>query len=98
MQFHNDRSRARTRLRDKEDYMRSPTLPGPLDGPFEGNTSSPPWRGPHDPLECRGCGSSLVGRRVGVKRETSRGIATVVETFECRCSKRRHIEREVAAR
>jgi hypothetical protein len=65
---------------------------------YRGRTSTPAWRLPHDALECRGCGSSLVGRREAVWRDTSRGIALVVETFRCRCGRGRRVERqEVAA-
>jgi hypothetical protein len=49
---------------------------------FLGRTSRPPWRAPHDPLTCRGCGSSLAGRREAVRRDTSKGIAFIVETFQ----------------
>lgn len=66
--------------------------------PFEGRTSRPPWRSPHDTLDCRGCGSSLVGRREAVRHQTTRGIRYVVETFRCRCGRGRQIKREVAAR
>jgi hypothetical protein len=65
--------------------------------PFEGRTSTPPWRRPYDPLECRGCGSSLVGRREAVRRQTTRGISMVTEVFRCRCGKGRHVKREPAA-
>ena len=64
---------------------------------FLGRTSSPPWRAPHDPLTCRGCGSSLHGRREAVRRDTSKRIAFVVETFTCPCNRRRRIRREVPA-
>ena len=65
---------------------------------FLGRTSAPPWRQPHDTLDCRGCGSSLAGRREKVWRTTTRGVCVVVEVFRCRCGKGRHIKREVAAR
>jgi hypothetical protein len=64
---------------------------------YLGATSRPPWRPPHDPLTCRGCGSSLAGRREAVRRDTSKGIAFIVETFKCPCNRRRRIRREVAA-
>ena len=67
------------------------------DAEFFGKTSTPPWQKPYDELTCRGCGSSLVGRRTGMKRDTSKGIALVVETFKCRCERERRIRREVAA-
>jgi len=67
------------------------------DRPYGGRTSSPPWRRPYDPLECRGCGSSLVGRREAVRQQTTRGIRFVTEVFRCKCGKGRHIRREVAA-
>lgn len=67
------------------------------DTAYRGSTSRPPWRPPHDPLTCRGCGSSLHGRREAVRRDSSRGIVFVVETFMCRCNRRREIKREVAS-
>jgi hypothetical protein len=78
--------------------MRTSTVAHHLDtADYYGRTSARPWQKPYDELSCRGCGSSLVGRRIGVKRDTSRGIATVVETFKCRCLRERRIKREVAA-
>jgi hypothetical protein len=62
-----------------------------------GRTSTPPWRRPYDPLACRGCGSSLVGRREAVRQQTTRGLCFVVDVFRCRCGRGRHIKREVAA-
>ena len=67
------------------------------DSPYSGGTSAVPWQRPHDPLTCKGCGSSLYGRRETIRRDTSKGIAFVVETFRCRCSRRREIKREVVA-
>ncbi len=67
------------------------------DNPYRGTTSSPPWRRPHDPLACKGCGSSLYGRREAVRGDTSKGIATVVEVFRCRCGRGRRVKLEVAA-
>ena len=64
---------------------------------YEGRTSSPPWRRPYDPLECRGCGSSLIGRREAVRRDTTKGIRYVTEIFRCRCGRGRHVRREVPA-
>jgi hypothetical protein len=63
---------------------------------FLGRTSAPPWRRPHDPLECKRCGSSLAGRREAVGRDTTRGIRFVTEVFRCRCGRGRHVKREVA--
>ena len=65
--------------------------------PFLGRTSTPPWRPPHDPLTCRGCGSSLAGRREAVRRDTTKGIQWVTEVFRCRCGRGRHVKREVIA-
>lgn len=65
------------------------------DTAYEGRTSGLPWSGPRPPLECTRCGSSLIGRRVGLKRQTTRGIREVVETFKCGCGRRRHVRREV---
>jgi hypothetical protein len=65
------------------------------DNPYRGRTSTPPWRLPHDTLECRGCGSSLVGRREAVRQQTTRGLCFVVDVFRCKCGKGRHIRREV---
>ena len=64
--------------------------------PFQGRTSSLPWRLPHDPLECRRCGSSLAGRRQAVRNTTRRGTTYLVEVFRCRCGRGRHVRREVA--
>jgi hypothetical protein len=67
------------------------------DSPFGGRTSAVPWEGPRPSLECKRCGSSLVGRREAVKRQTTRGIQLVVETFRCRCGRGRRIQRQGAA-
>ena len=64
---------------------------------YLGRTAAVPWQPPHDPLECRGCGSSLAGRREAVRRQTTRGLCLVVEVFRCRCGRGRHVRREVAA-
>ena len=64
------------------------------DTPFEGRTSSVPWRQPHDTLECRRRGSSLAGRREAVEKVTTRGVCLVREIFRCRCGKGRWIERQ----
>jgi hypothetical protein len=62
---------------------------------YLGRTSAPAWRQPHDPLSCRHCGSSLHGRRASEQyRQTSLGIAVVIEVFRCRCQRERRIERE----
>jgi hypothetical protein len=66
--------------------------------PYHGQTSSRPWRLPHDTLDCKRCGSSLAGRREAVRRDTTRGIRFVTEIFRCRCGRGRHIRREVATR
>jgi hypothetical protein len=63
---------------------------------YLGRTSSPPWRRPHDLLACKGCGSSLAGRREAVRRDTTKGIRFVTEVFRCRCGRGRHVKREVA--
>lgn len=65
--------------------------------PFAGRTSTPPWRQPHDPLDCRRCGSSLHGRREAVRRDTTKGIRFITEVFRCRCGRGRHVKRELAA-
>jgi hypothetical protein len=64
---------------------------------YLGRTAAVPWRLPHDPLECRGCGSSLVGRREAVRRDTTKGIRLITEIFRCRCGRGRHVKREVSA-
>ena len=74
--------------------MQLPNNTVPDWGDYRGKTSSPPWRLPHDTLDCRVCGSSLVGRREAVRRRTTRGVAVVVEVFRCRCGRGRHIKRE----
>ena len=63
---------------------------------YRGRTAAVPWRLPHDTLSCRGCGSSLVGRRESVRRDTTQRIRSVTEIFRCRCGRGRRIEREVA--
>ena len=68
------------------------------DSPYRGSTSAVPWQRPYDSLSCRRCGSSLTGRREGVRHNTTaRGVAVVVEVFRCRCGRGRHIRREVPA-
>ena len=67
------------------------------DSPYEGGTSSPPWRRPHDPLECKRCGSSLAGRREAVLKTTTRGVCFVREVFRCRCGRGRWVERQEVA-
>lgn len=62
--------------------------------PFGGRISAVPWQRQYDSLDCRRCGSSLVGRREAVERTTTRGIRLVVETFRCRCGRGRRIERQ----
>jgi hypothetical protein len=64
---------------------------------YLGRTRARPWQPPHDPLTCRGCGSSLAGRREAVRRDTTRGIRFVTEIFRCRCGRGRRVKREVAA-
>ena len=64
---------------------------------YLGATSRPPWRPPHDPLTCRGCGSSLAGRRKAVQKVTTRGVCLVREVFRCRCGRGRWIERQEVA-
>jgi hypothetical protein len=64
---------------------------------YAGRTSGLPWRLPHEPLDCRRCGSSLHGRRQNV-RWAKVGRATFqVERFVCRCGAGRRVRREVAA-
>ena len=67
------------------------------DMPFEGRTSAVPWEGPRPSLECKRCGSTLAGRREALRRDSTKGIATVVEIFRCRCGRGRHVKREVPA-
>ena len=55
--------------------------------PYEGRTSAPPWQWPYHPLDCRGCGSSLAGRREAVEKVTTRGVCFVREVFRCRCGR-----------
>jgi hypothetical protein len=38
---------------------------------------------------CRGCGSSLAGRR----ESTSAGVRYVVDVYRCRCGRGRHVRR-----
>jgi hypothetical protein len=98
--LHNDWRPAGTGRRDERKYrINTSTIPGPLDGAgFRGRTAAVPWQRPYDPLACKCCGSSLYGRRVSEQhRQTSRGIAVVVETFRCRCGRGRHIKREAVA-
>jgi hypothetical protein len=64
---------------------------------YRGRTAAVPWQRPHDPLDCKRCGSSPYGRREGVRRMTTRGAAVVVDVFRCRCGKGRHIKREAVA-
>jgi len=64
------------------------------DSPWGGRTSPPPWRRPYDPLDCKRCGSSLIGRREEVRCRTTRGVAVVVEVFRCRCGRGRRIQRQ----
>jgi hypothetical protein len=66
---------------------------------FEGRTSPLPWGdvGDGGAIECRRCGSSLAGRREEVRRQTTAGIAYIVEIFRCRCGSGRRIKREAAA-
>jgi hypothetical protein len=63
---------------------------------YHGQTSSRPWRLPHDTLDCKRCGSSLHGRREAVRGDTTKGIRFVTEIFRCRCGRGRHVKREVA--
>ena len=64
---------------------------------FRGRTAAVPWQRPHDPLECKRCGSSLAGRREAVRRDSTKGIRFVTEIFRCRCGRGRHVQREVVA-
>ncbi len=64
------------------------------DSPYYGTTSAPPWGGPRHQTECRRCGSSLAGRSEQVRRETTRGIRYVVETFRCGCGAGHRVKRE----
>lgn len=57
---------------------------------YLGGTSAVPWQRPYDDLSCRGCGSSLVGRREAMRRDTTEGIRFVTEIFRCRCGRGRH--------
>lgn len=67
------------------------------DNPYLGRTATVPWQRPYDPLACKGFGSSLHGRREGVRRDTTNGIRLVTEVFRCRCGRGRHVRREVVA-
>jgi hypothetical protein len=64
------------------------------DSDFCGNTSRPGTATFVD-NSCRGCGSSLAGRKEGVRERIISGVRFQVELFRCRCGRGRELRRAV---